>query len=229
MKLPLTNRLRACAQMVAPGSRVADIGTDHGYLPIWLLHNGIASHVIACDLREQPLASARQNAARFGTEGIEFRLSDGLAKIAPGEVNTVVCAGMGGDLIAMILAAAPWLRDARYTLILQPQSAAPALRRYLTQNGFGIREETLLREGRFYYTVLRVRFGGAQPLSPGQEHLPPQLLACGSPLLPEYAARVEALLRTTVEGLAGAQTQRPEKRAYYEQALREVETIRRSL
>ena len=136
---------------------------------------------------------------------------------------------MGGDLIAMILRAAPWLRGARHTLVLQPQSAAPALRRYLTQSGFGIREEALLQEGRFYYTVLRARFGGAQPLSPGQEHLPPQLLACGSPLLPEYAARVEALLRTTVEGLAGAQTQRPEKRAYYEQALREVETIRRSL
>ena len=229
MKLPLSNRLRVCAQMVAPGSRVADIGTDHGYLPIWLLHNGIASHVIACDLREQPLASARQNAARFGTEGIEFRLSDGLAEIAPDEADTIVCAGMGGDLIAMILDAAPWLRDECYTLILQPQSAAPALRRYLTQNGFGIREEALLQEGRFYYTVLRVRFGGAQPLSPGQEHLPPQLLACGSPLLPEYAARVESLLRTTVEGLSGAQTQRPEKRAYYEQALREVETIRRSL
>ena len=229
MRIPLSKRLLACAQMVAPGSRVADIGTDHGYLAIWLLKNGGAEHVIACDLREQPLASARANAARFGTEGIEFRLSDGLAKIAPDEADTVVCAGMGGDLIAMILDAAQWLRDARYTLILQPQSAAPALRRYLTQNGFGIREETLLREGRFYYTVLRAQFGDAQPLSPGQEHLPPQLLACGSPLLPAYAARVESLLRTTVEGLAGAQLQRPEKRAYYEQALREVETIRRSL
>ena len=229
MNVPISKRLLACAAMVAPDSRVADIGTDHGYLPVWLLKQGVATHVIACDLRAQPLASARANAARFGVENITFRLSDGLAEVGPEEVDTVVCAGMGGDLIAMILEVAPWLCNARYTLILQPQSAAPALRCWLSEHGFGIREETLVREGRFYYTVLRAGFGGAQTLSPGQQHLPPALIASGSPLLPAYAARVELLLQTTVDGLASAQMQRPEKRAYYEQALREVQEVRRTL
>ena len=230
MKIPISKRLLCCAGFVEPGARVADIGTDHGYLGIYLLKNGIARQVTACDLRPLPLRNAQENAERFGVGAqMEFLLSDGLERVTPDRIDTVVCAGMGGDLIVRILEACAWIRDPGYRLVLQPQSAAPALRRYLTQSGFGICEEALLQEGRFYYTVLRARFGGAQPLSPGQEHLPPQLLACGSPLLPEYAARVEALLRTTVEGLAGAQTQRPEKRAYYEQALREVETIRRSL
>ena len=230
MKVPISNRLLLCAEFVPRASRAADIGTDHGYLSVYLLREGICPFVTAADLREQPLQKARENAARFGvSEHMQFLLSDGLQSLPPDAADTIIMAGMGGDLMVRILAAAPWVCDDRYTLILQPQSAAPALRRYLTQNGFGIREETLLREGRFYYTVLRAQFGDAQPLSPGQEHLPPQLLACGSPLLPAYAARVESLLRTTVEGLAGAQLQRPEKRAYYEQALREVETIRGSL
>lgn len=229
MKVPISKRLLACAAMIPPGARVADIGTDHGYLPVWLLQNGLASYVLACDLREQPLASARANAARFGVEQIDFRLSDGLQQVQPEEVDTIVCAGMGGDLIAMILRTAPWLCDGRYTLILQPQSAAPTLRQELAAMGFGIREERLVREGKFFYTVLRASFGGAQPPAPGEDHLPPQLLASESPYLAEYAARVESLLQKTVDGLRTAQTQRPEKRAYYEQALRAVQQIRRSL
>ena len=109
MKLPISKRLLCCASMVQSGARVADIGTDHGYLGIYLLQTGAARHVIACDLRKDPLENARRNAKLFGVDGkMELRLSDGLEKILPDEVDTVVMAGMGGDLIQKILSQCPW-------------------------------------------------------------------------------------------------------------------------
>lgn len=227
MKLPISNRLLCCASMLAPGCRVADVGTDHGYLAIYLLQNGIAASVIAADLRERPLSKARANARRYGVlDKIRFTLSDGLEKIPPDDVDTIVCAGMGGDCIIHILQAADWLRDARYTLVLQPQSAGQALRKYLTGSGFAIEEETLAKDGGFYYTVLRARFGKAAPLTPGQQYVSPQLLASGSAHLPAYLARIESALRTTVEGLRTSEKAAPERVAYYTQALREVEEMR---
>ncbi len=223
----ISNRLACCASLIPPGCRVADIGADHGYLSIWLLQTGAARTVVAADLREQPLARARRNAARYGVSGrIRFVLSDGLEKIAPDEIDCVVCAGMGGDCIAHILQGAPWLRDARYSLVLQPQSAGQALRQYLTQQGFAIETETLARDGGFYYTVLRARFGAPATLTPGQQYVSPQLLQSGSALLPAYLARVESALRTTVQGLGRSQKAAPERVAYYTQALQEVEEMR---
>lgn len=227
MKLPISNRLLCCASMLTPGCRVADIGTDHGYLPIDLLQKQIASFVVAADLREQPLAKARYNAHRYGVaDKIRFTLSDGLEAIVPDEVDTIVCAGMGGDCIVHILQAAAWLRDARYTLVLQPQSAGQALRKFLTESGFAIEKETLAKDGGFYYTVLRARFGEATPLTPGQQYVSPQLLQSGSEYLPAYLARIESALRTTVEGLKSSEKAAPERVAYYTQALQEVEEMR---
>ena len=160
MKIPISKRLRLCAQLVPEGARVADIGTDHGYLGLYLLQNGLAAHVLAADLRPQPLQTAKLHAAKFGFAGqMEFRLSDGLAEIAPDEADTIVCAGMGGDLIVEILSACPWLRDRNYTLILQPQSAGQELRRWLGEHGFAIACEQLVQDGKFLYTVLRAHPG----------------------------------------------------------------------
>lgn len=169
MKIPISKRLRLCAQLVPPGARVADIGTDHGYLGLYLLQNGLAAHVLAADLRPQPLQTAKLHAAKFGFAGqMEFRLSDGLAEIAPDEADTIVCAGMGGDLIVEILSACPWLRGRNYTLILQPQSAGQELRRWLGEHGFAIACEQLVQDGKFLYTVLRAHPGAGTPLSPGR-------------------------------------------------------------
>ncbi|MEI3090393.1 MAG: class I SAM-dependent methyltransferase [Oscillospiraceae bacterium] len=166
MKIPISKRLRLCAQLVPEGARVADIGTDHGYLGLYLLQNGLAAHVLAADLRPQPLQTAKLHAAKFGFAGqMEFRLSDGLAEIAPDEADTIVCAGMGGDLIVEILSACPWLRDRNYTLILQPQSAGQELRRWLGEHGFAIACEQLVQDGKFLYTVLRAHPGAGTPLA----------------------------------------------------------------
>ena len=229
MKLPISKRLLCCASMVQPGSRVADIGTDHGYLGIYLLQSGAARHVIACDLRKDPLENARRNAKLFGVDGeMELRLSDGLEKILPDEVDTVVMAGMGGDLIQKILSQCPWRKREGLQFILQPQSACNVLRRWLCEDGFEIQREEPVQDGHFLYTVMDIRQGEPAPLTPGTEYASPALLASGSPLVGNYLARVENALQETVRGLTNAEKQRPERLAYFGQALLEIQEMRKN-
>lgn len=229
MKLPISKRLLCCASMVQPGSRVADIGTDHGYLGIYLLQSGAARHVIACDLRKDPLENARRNAKLFGVDGeMELRLSDGLEKILPDEVDTVVMAGMGGDLIQKILSQCPWRKREGLQFILQPQSAGNVLRRWLCEDGFEIRREEPVQDGHFLYTVMDIRQGEPAPLTPGTEYASPALLASKSPLVGTYLARVENALQETVRGLTNAEKQRPERLAYFGQALLEIQEMRKN-
>lgn len=200
MKIPLSPRLRACCDFVATGDRVADIGTDHGYLGIWLLKNGIARSVIASDIAPGPLSAARRNAVKYGcADSMEFYLSDGVASV-PRDFDTLVCAGMGADTMISILSAAPWLKQEKYRLILQCQSKTPMLRRYLSENGWHIRKETLLQDGRFLYTVMELIHREENPLSPGQWYLSPALLEDPAPELPEYYHRIINGLRLAVSG-----------------------------
>ena len=176
MKLPISDRLLACCAFVRPGDRIADVGCDHGYLSIHLLTHGIASSAITSDLREGPLQSARDNAAKFGVrEKIEFCLSDGVQNI-PRDFDTLVCAGMGAHTMISILESAPWLRDSRYRMILQCQIKTPMLRQYLTEQGWHIQQEAVLRDGKFLYTVMEVVFDPTMArLTPGQCYISPVL------------------------------------------------------
>ena len=187
MKIPLSNRLLACCGFVSPGDRIADIGCDHGYLGIYLLTKGIASSVIAADVNEGPLRSAMSNARKFGVhENMTFYLSDGLRNI-PRNFDTMVCAGMGGDTMIHILSAAPWLKDSHYRLILQCQSKTPMLRRYLSENGWRITEESVLLDGKFLYTFMEVYFEPAYPrLTMGEYWFPPALLENASKEITAY-------------------------------------------
>lgn len=172
VRLPVSARLDCCAGLVPQGARAADIGADHGYLGISLLLNGRAEFVHASELREQPLRRAMENALRFGVaDRMRFSRADGLDAIDPNEVDTIVCAGMGGDLIAQILDRCRWVRDPRYTLILQPQSSGNDLRRKLARMGFAIEQERLVRDGGFLYQAMAARFGNAAPVTPGQEYV----------------------------------------------------------
>ena len=150
----LTPRLRLLADWVPPGARLADIGTDHAYLPVWLRLHGRAASAIACDLREGPLARARETGRAWGADGIDYRLGDGLAVVSPEEADTIVIAGMGGENIAAILARAPWAADGRHTLLLQPQSRAEVLRAFLAENGYAIRREALVKDRGTIYPVM---------------------------------------------------------------------------
>ena len=187
MKLPISDRLLACANIVGRGNRVADVGCDHGYLSIHLLTQGIARSCIASDVNEGPLLSARRNAIKYGVSNkIEFYLSDGVANI-PRDFDDLVCAGMGADTMIHILESAPWLRDSKYRLILQCQSKTPTLRRYLSETGFRIYEEAVLRDGRFLYTIMEVSWRPEYPkLTPGEWYFPPALLENPSCDVPAY-------------------------------------------
>ena len=199
MKIPLSKRLQVCCSLVEPGSRVADIGCDHGYLSIHLLQSGIASSVIASDINEQPLCSARRNANKFGVaDNIAFYISDGVQSI-PRDFDTLICAGMGADTMISILEAASWLRDSRYRLILQCQSKSPALRAYLSDHGFHIRQEIPLRDGRFLYTVMEICYEHCRSLQPGETYFSPPLLQSSDPLALEYYQDVRFRLQRAVE------------------------------
>ena len=217
MKLPLSDRLLLCAGFVAKGDRVADIGCDHGYLGIYLLKNGIASSVIASDVREGPLQSAIRNAHKYGVgDNMSFYLSDGVSNI-PRDFDTLVCAGMGGDTMVHILESAPWLKNEQYRMILQCQSKTPLLRRYLSENGWRIYEESVLRDGKFLYTVMEVGYRPDTPrLAVGEWYFPPALLENPSRDLPAYYQWVTEGLR-----ISTAHQDDPEKK----QALTELEAL----
>ena len=223
MHLPLSNRLLCCAELVAPGARVADVGCDHGYLSIYLLIRGIASSVIASDVNEKPLHSAVVNARKCGiADNIGFYLSDGVRSI-PRDFDTAICAGMGADTMISILEAAPWLKDRKYTLILQCQSKRPELRKYLYAQGYRILRERLAQDGTFIYSVMEVRFDPAEPLTPGGYYLSPALLSSHDPLLPAFRDRVLYGLRLTVEGMRRSGSQ---DLAQFEAILSELEQTR---
>ena len=217
MKLPLSDRLLLCAGFVCKGDRVADIGCDHGYLGIYLLKNGIASSVIASDVREGPLQSAIRNAHKYGVgDNMSFYLSDGVSNI-PRDFDTLVCAGMGGDTMVHILESAPWLKNEQYRMILQCQSKTPLLRRYLSENGWRIYEESVLRDGKFLYTVMEVGYRPEYPkLTVGEWYFPPALLENPSRDLPAYYQWVTEGLR-----ISTAHQDDPEKK----QALAELEAL----
>ena len=167
--MDLTPRLRAIAEQVPRGAKFADIGTDHGYLPVWLILNGVTGSAVAADLREGPLERARQTAAQYGvTEKLSFRLCDGLAGITSEEADVIAIAGMGGDTIAAILDAAPWTKAPGKTLLLQPMTAHPELRLWLQTHGYAIRAERVAREGTRLYSIWTVTGGEMPPLSPGE-------------------------------------------------------------
>ena len=125
--LELTPRLQLLADWVRPGAKLADVGTDHAYLPVWLLLHHRVEHAIASDLRQGPLERARQTGRAWQVHDLDLRLGDGLSGISPDEADTVVIAGMGGEHIAAILAAAPWTRDGCHTMLLQPMTRAQEL------------------------------------------------------------------------------------------------------
>ncbi len=154
-------RLQTVASLVRQGSRLADIGTDHALLPCALVQNGHCPLAIASDVRVGPCEAARRSvAAAQLEERVEVRLGDGLATVLPEEVDDIVIAGMGGETIAAILDAAPWTKEVRYRLVLQPMTRAEKLRRFLYENGFSIDEERIADDGKRCYTVMCVSYCG---------------------------------------------------------------------
>ena len=151
----LSERLYCCGKMIEDNSRIADVGTDHAYLPIWLSKHDRISHAIACDVNPMPLERARKNIKIYNVVNVETRLSNGLEEIRESEVDTVVIAGMGGELIYSILSGVPWTKNK--ILILQPMSSERDLRIALAKDNYKIQKEVAVKSNGKVYTVMKVK------------------------------------------------------------------------
>lgn len=212
--MQLSRRLRAAADLVSTGSVLADIGTDHGYIPIALVEEKKIPGAIAMDINKGPLARADEHIRQHGLEHqIETRLSDGLHAMKQGEAQSILIAGMGGLLIVRILTEGKEVLEGCRELILQPQSELRSVRSYLEQEHYRITEERLVLEEGKYYVILRAVAGedGEQEentlLHEQELRYGPLLLKEKHPLLKEYLEREAGLYRKVLESLEGKETE----------------------
>ncbi len=159
----LSKRLRMNASLVSAGSRLADVGTDHGYIPIALVQEGRIPSALAMDVNPGPLKRAMQHIEEYQLDSvIHTRLSDGVRQLQPAEADSVLIAGMGGALIVKILEEGREVLSSVKELILQPQSELDKVRRYLQQAGYVITAEDMVFEDGKYYTAMRAELGKMQ-------------------------------------------------------------------
>lgn len=193
----LGSRLQKCADFVRDGARFADIGSDHGYLPIWLMRMGKVKSAVAADIGQGPLSSAEGNAEKYHTN-IKTVLSDGFDKLSAEEVDDAVIAGMGGGMISNIIKRAPWLMDKSKRLILEPMTAIPELRQFLFENGFDIVREEAVVDEKKVYSVMLVTFTGESEHDEIEKYMgkiiPASDYSC------EYANKVVFQLKNKLKG-----------------------------
>lgn len=200
MAIHLSKRLTALANMVTDGNRLADIGTDHGYIPIYLCQTGKIPSALAMDIGKGPLQQAQTHIAEHGlSEQIKTRLSDGMAALQFGEADTILIAGMGGGLVMKILSEGAEKLTGKEELILQPQSEIALVREFLRVRNFQILNEDMILEDGKYYPMMKV----SQQKAAEQTKILPQevadvfgpvLLQKRHPVLKEW---LERELRTT--------------------------------
>ena len=194
--MQLSPRLQRIADYIRPGDRIIDVGTDHAYIPIWLLKNAYIDSAVATDIRSGPLSRAREDALRFGVaDRLELRLTNGLAGCASDEADAVIIAGMGGETMIGILAAAPWTKSKR--LILQPQTKQDALRSWLGEHGYAITDAALVYDtGRIY--LIWLAEAGEMPVFRGVDA---PLLTRRDPLLRPWLEEQLKRVRKQLHGL----------------------------
>lgn len=159
----LDNRLKVCASFVRQGAVLADIGTDHAYLPVWLVLNNVIKRAIACDINEGPLSAGKMDVEKHNlSDKITLRLSDGLKNVSSHECDDIVIAGMGGELIARIIENCSWAKSEDKRFILQPMTKPEVLIKYLYENGFDIIAQKACTSDKKHYTVMLVSYTGAK-------------------------------------------------------------------
>lgn len=202
-KMELSKRLETISRYVPEGAKVADIGTDHAYLPIYLIKSGIADQVLAMDVNKGPLEKAEQNIKKYLVgDKIKTRLSNGLAKLGDKEADTVIVAGMGGMLVASILQAGQNQLKGVNRLILQPQSDYEEVRKTLHALGWKIIDEDMLNENNKYYFIM-VCDKGEQRFDHRYEYCYGQYLAKKDlPVFKTYMTGLKEKKKSVLEDLA---------------------------
>lgn len=188
----LSDRLERIAEKAAEVTEgyVADVGTDHGFVPIRLIESGKVRHVVAMDVRKGPLSRASQHIREYGMEDcIETRLSDGLKELKPGEADTVIIAGMGGELMLRILRDGAHMRSSVKHYVLSPQSELTAFRHGLEKLGLSITEEQMLMDEGKYYVIMTVSPGAMHYEHEYEYRYGADLIRKQDPVLKEFLER----------------------------------------
>lgn len=154
-------RLRCAAELILPHRKIVDIGTDHAYLPAYLVLTGKSECVLACDIGTSPLKNAEKTVEAYGLgDKITLRISDGLKEVSPDEAEVISICGMGGTLMTEILSAAEWIKKEGIHLVLQPMTHSEDVRQFLCENGFVISEEKFVAERAKVYCVISAHYEG---------------------------------------------------------------------
>ncbi len=239
IRMDLSKRLTAVASLVTAGYTVADIGTDHAYIPIYLVENGRIPRAVAMDVNRGPLERASENIRAHGlTDQIQTRLSDGFSALECGEADCAVIAGMGGGLTIRILKEGADVVQGLKECILQPQSEIEKVRAFLSEKGFLLIREDMAEEDGKYYPMMKVRppavsketvcareaddettaggtgsqINGNEKWSETELRYGPLLLRDCHPVLREYLLREIRIREQILRGLKGNGSERAEQR-----------------
>ena len=230
----LDKRLQAVASLVPQGSCFADIGTDHAYLPVWLLEQGVIASAVAGDIAAGPCQAAQTTVAMHGAaSSIAVRQGSGLAVLRPGEADCIAICGMGGSTIISILAADMAVAKGAQRLLLQPMAGAAALRRWLVAQGWCITREELVDDEPHFYEIIcaeraekyaaRASDAGEQCYSEVEYLVGPALLRDGHPLLAKHIARQQASLQELLTNMA--RSERAKASAKYQEAQKLLQAL----
>lgn len=220
----LDNRLQTMAELIPEGKVLADIGTDHGYLPTALVLAGKFPRAIASDKNEEPAMAALRTVRAAGlSDAISVRTGDGLSSLAAGEADVISISGMGGALMREILSANLAVFQAAKALVLQPQSAAAKLRGWLYDRGWHIEAEALAEEAGHIYTMLRAVPGQAEKPVPILLAIGPCLWAEKPPLLRAHIERLLVAERRIADGMAKSEAAKASEK--YRQVLSRIKAL----
>ena len=215
--MELSKRLEAVAELVTPGMRLADVGTDHGYIPIYLTEAGVIPSAIAMDINKGPLERAKEHIREHGLEGkIQTRLSDGLKNLQMNEADCMIAAGMGGGLVIRILSEERDTAGSLKELILQPQSEIDSVRKYLTEEGYRIVAEDMVYEDGKYYPMMKavpcMAGAGEIPYSEEELEFGRVLLQQAHPVLGQFLEREMEIQNRILSALESQESVRAKKR-----------------
>lgn len=223
--MTLSERLRTIANLVPINTIIADIGTDHGYIPVYLIENKIAKKAIGTDISRNSLEKIIQFVKLKGLEeSIDIRLGDGFEVLKPFEIDTVIIAGMGGMLIKEILDNHKSITDTITNFILQPNIASEELREYLYKNNFLICDEKLVKESDKYYEIIYAKRGKAYLEDDIYLEIGEKLISNQDPLLKEFIEHKIILIKNIIEKLEDKNSKRSRER--YDELANKIQQLK---